>query len=93
MAKLVLNSPEDNNTKITILYQNRKESDVLLREELIQMVSSFESRVKLVFACSQAGPHFESSAVPEKVCCPHSILSRTPSFTSLSSDPSDIRIY
>ncbi len=60
MVKAVLADEADAKTRITILYQNRTEADILLRDELVAMASLAGARIKLVLACSRADPSFMS---------------------------------
>ena len=67
MAKAVLANPDDAQTKLTILYQNRHQSDILLRKELTALAEAVGDRCKLVFACSRAEADFSRSGVVQQV--------------------------
>jgi len=64
-AKSVLNDPLDATTAVVVLYQNRTEEDVLLREELAVLAAQAKQKgrdFKLVLACSRAGIDFVAKA-------------------------------
>lgn len=57
VVRCILEGPEGEGdlTTFTLLFQNRTESDILLREELDTLASKFSSRFKVVYFLSNPG--------------------------------------
>lgn len=57
VVRCILEGPEGEGdlTTFTLLFQNRTESDILLREELDTLASKFSSRLKVVYFLSNPG--------------------------------------
>lgn len=57
VVRCILEGPEGEGdlTTFTLLFQNRTESDILLREELDTLASKFSSRFKIIYFLSNPG--------------------------------------
>ena len=62
MARDVLEDPDDAATRVTVLFQCRNESDILLRDELTKLAARHPKNLRLVLACSRAGAAFSSKS-------------------------------